>query len=106
MSIQEKLEEFYSGEMYAKYSEHWTDRALGLIADGYAIGISDMWINAQLERCDYIEIHRHIINKIKTTKDFFQTNKEDLKTLESMLERHKKELFYILNDMIFNYCVR
>lgn len=106
MSIQEKLEEFYSGELYAKYSEHWTDRACGLIADGYAIGINDMWINAQLERCDNVEVHKHIINKIRTNKDFFQTTEEDLKTLEDMLERHKKELFHILSDMIYNYCIR
>lgn len=106
MSIQEKLEEFYNGELYAKYSEHWTDRACELIADGYAIGISDLWINSQLERCDNVEIHRHIINKIRDKKDFFQTSEEDLKTLEDMLARHKRDLFHILTSMIYNYCVR
>jgi hypothetical protein len=106
MFIQERLNEFYDKSMDSEYREHWTQKAIELIADAYAIGVNEKWVVARLENCDYQAIHKTIINKCRDKLDFWTTQEHDKKVINAMLERHKKELYGILTSDIYNYCIR
>jgi diadenosine tetraphosphate (Ap4A) HIT family hydrolase len=106
MFIQERLNEFYDKSMDSEYREHWTQKAIEHIAEGYALGLNENWIVARLENCDYQSIHTTIINKCRDKLDFWQTDEEDKKVINAMLERHKRELYALLTSDIYNYCVR
>ena len=104
--IQERLNEFYDKSMDLEYRPHWTERAIAFIADCYALGLSEKWCVAQLERCDYQAIHKTIINRCRDKRDFWQSSEEDKKVIDRIMEEHKKKLYEILTCDIFNYCVR
>ena len=106
MTMQERLNDFYESNIDLEYRDKWSQKAIELIADGYALGINDKWVVAQLANCNYQEIHKLIINKCRDKVDFWQTDEEDKKLINEMLERHKRELYKILTSDIYNYCVR
>lgn len=104
--VQEKLEQFYNEHLDLEYREHWTDNAIGYIADAYAIGINDKWVVAQLECCRHQEIHKTIINKCREKLEFWQTDENDKKAISRIMKEHKARLYSILSEDIYNYCVR
>lgn len=106
MFIQERLNEFYDKSMDSEYREHWTQKAIELIADGYALGLNEKWIVARLEDCDYQAIHKIIINKCRDKLDFWQTQEHDKDCLQEMIKRHKDMLYNILTSDIYNFCIR
>ena len=106
MFIQERLNEFYDKSMDSKYREHWTQKAIEHIADAYALGLNEDWVVARLENCDYQAIHKTIINRCRDKLDFWTTQEHDKKVINTMLERHKKELYGILTSDIYNFCIR
>ena len=103
--VQERLEDFYNKEI-DKYNDQWTEKACDLIADTYALGLNEKWCVARLENCDYVAIHKAIINKCRDLQDFLAISDSDKKVVKRLLEEHKKELFNLLNADIYNYCVR
>ena len=104
--VQERLNEFYDKSMDLEYREKWSQRAIELIADAYALGISIDWVEYQLEKCNVQEIHKVLILKCRDRLDFWQTDEDDKKVINDILERHKSELYKILTQDIYNYCVR
>lgn len=106
MFILEKLNEFYDKGMDSKYRPHWSQKAIDLIADGYALGLNENWIVARLENCDYQAIHKIIINKCRDKLDFWQTQEHDKECLKAMIQRHKDMLYKILTSDIYNFCIR
>lgn len=103
---QERLNRFYDESMDIPYREHWGQKAIEHIADGYALGLNENWIVAKLENCEYQEIHKTFINRCRDKIDFWQITDEDKKCLKEMLKRHKDMLYKILTNDIYNYCVR
>lgn len=106
MTMQERLNDFYESNIDLEYRDKWSQKAIEIIADAYALSINDKWADAQLEKCNYQEIHKTIINKCRDKLDFWQIEEEDKKVLNEMLERHKKELYRLLTSDIYNYCIR
>lgn len=106
MFIQERLEEFYDKGLDSKYRGKWTQKAIKLIADGYALGLNENWVVAKLENCDYQDIHKTIINRCRDKLDFCLTELYDKNCLKKMLKRHKDMLYEILTSDIYNYCIR
>jgi hypothetical protein len=105
LNVQERLENFYNKEIN-KYSDHWGERACDLIADIYALGLNENWCVARLENCDYVAIHKVIINKCRDMQDFWAVSDTDKKVIKRLLAEHKQQLFKLLNDDIYNYCIR
>lgn len=105
LEVQKRLEEFYNKEI-DNYNSQWGEKACDLIADVYAIGLNDKWCVARLENCDYVEIHKAVINKCRDLQDFWAISDSDKKVVKRLLEEHKKELFGLLNADIYNYCIR
>jgi hypothetical protein len=99
------LENFYNKEI-DKYNDHWGDKACDLIADTYALGLNENWCIARLENCDYVAIHKVIINKCRDMQDFWAVSDSDKKVIKRLLKEHKQQLFRLLNDDIYNYCIR
>ena len=105
LNVQKRLENFYNKEI-DKYNDHWGERACDLIADIYALGLNENWCVARLENCDYITIHKVIINKCRDMQDFWAVSDNDKKVIKRLLAEHKQQLFKLLNDDIYNYCIR
>ena len=105
LEVQKRLEEFYNKEI-DKYNDRWSEKACDLIADIYALGLNENWCVAKLENCEYVEIHKAIINKCRDLQDFWAISDTDKKVVKRLLEEHKKELFGLLNADIYNYCIR
>ena len=103
--VQERLENFYNKEI-DKYNDHWGEKACDLIADIYALGLNENWCVARLENCDYVAIHKVIINKCRDMQDFWVVSDTDKKVIKRLLAEHKQQLFKLLNDDIYNYCIR
>ena len=106
LNVQERLNEFYNGEMYGRYKEKWTEKACEVIADAYALGINVDWVVAKLESCDRISIHQTIILKAKNKLDFWQVEEEDKEIIKRILTENQKQLYSLLTEMIYNYCIR
>lgn len=106
LNARERLEEFYNGEMYNKYREKWTDKACEMIASAYALGINVEWVKAKLESCDKISIHQTIILKAKDKLGFRQMGEEEKKVVNFILAENKQQLYNLLTEMIYNYCIR
>lgn len=106
LNVRERLNEFYNTEMYSKYRETWTDKACKVIADAYALGINVEWVKAKLESCDRISIHQTIILKAKDKLDFWQVEEDEKEIVKSILAENQKELYNLLTEIIYNYCIR
>lgn len=105
LCVQQRLEDFYNKEIN-NYNDHWGEKACDLIADIYALGLNEKWCVARLESCDYVAIHKAVINKCRDMQDFWAISNSDKKIIKMFLETHKKELFNILNADIYNYCIK
>jgi hypothetical protein len=105
LNVQERLENFYNKEI-DNYNSQWSEKACDLIADVYAIGLNDKWCVARLENCEYVAIHKAIINKCRDLQDFWAISDSDKKVVKRLLAEHKQQLFRLLNDDIYNYCIR
>lgn len=106
LDVRERLEEFYNTEIYKKYKEKWTDKACKVIADAYALGINVDWVVAKLESCDRISIHQTIILKAKDKLDFWQMGETEKRVVKLILAENKQQLYSLLTEIIYNYCVR
>ena len=105
LEVQKRLEEFYEKEI-ENYNDRWSERACDLIADTYALGLNDKWCVAKLESCEYVAIHKAIINRCRDLTDFLAISESDKHLIAKILAQHKQELFRLLNDDIYNYCIR
>ena len=104
--VKERLEEFYGNNLDLEYREHWTERAITFIADAYAIGMNTQWVVAKLESCKHDEIHKQVICRCRDKIDFWQTDESDKETIREIMKNHKRMLYEILSQDIYNYCVR
>jgi len=104
--IKERYEEFYEKNLDLEYREHWTERAITFIADAYAIGMNTQWVVAKLENCKHDEIHKQVICRCRDKLEFWQTSESDKETVRDIMQNHKRMLYDILSQDIYNYCVR
>lgn len=105
LNVQERLENFYNKEI-DKYNDQWGEKACDLIADVYALGLNEKWCVARLENCDSVAIHKAIIDKCRDLQDFWAVSDSDKKVVKRLLAEHKQQLFKLLNDDIYKYCIR
>lgn len=104
--VKERFEEFYETHLDLEYRGKWTERAINLIADAYAIGMNTQWVVAKLESCKTDEIHKQVICRCRDKLEFWQTDENDKKTIRDIMKEHKRMLYEILSQDIYNYCVR
>lgn len=105
LNVQERLVDFYNKEI-DKYNDQWSEKACDLIADVYALGLNEKWCIARLENCDAVAIHKAIIDKCRDLQDFWAVSDSDKKVVKRLLAEHKQQLFKLLNDDIYKYCIR
>ena len=104
--VKERLEEFYENHLDLEYREHWTERVINFIADAFAIGMNTQWVVAKLENCKNDEIHKQVICRCRDKLEFWQTDESDKETIREIMKNHKRMLYEILSQDIYNYCVR
>ena len=104
--VQERLNEFYDKSMDLEYRDKWSQKAIELIADAYALNVSVDWVEYQLDKCNHQEIHKVLILKCRDRLDFWDVDENDIEVIKDIMKKHKRELYTILTNDIYNYCVR
>ena len=103
--VKERLQQFYDNDII-EYQDKWTMRGQQLIANAYAVGLSQVWAERQLENCNYIELFKTTILYGRTKLDCENLNEDDIACVKAILEETKKALYNELTKLIYECCIK